>query len=48
MAVHQGEGVVGSVRHYRHEDVSRGKQKAVKEHAVQRGVDEVRNRHCMK
>lgn len=45
MAVHEGESVVDSVRHYRHEDTLRGKQQAVEEHAVQRGVDEVRNRH---
>lgn len=48
MAVHEGEGVVHSVRHDRHEDISRGKQQAVEEHAVQRGVDEVRNRHRVK
>lgn len=47
MAVHEGDSVMDSVRHYRHEDVSRGKQQAVEEHAVQRGVDEVRNRHSM-
>lgn len=48
VAVHESEGVVDSVRHNRHENISRGQEQTVEEHAAQCSVDEVRPRYRMK